>query len=118
MSFSVSSLMCFVSFWNFLRFLPENKKYRLESYKTNPKNICERLWTQSLINWDGSVSPCCHDYDLNYTFGSIIKEKGFKKIWFGDKYINFRKAVLNNMNSIPLCKNCPKTMYNKQFFEI
>ena len=89
-------------------FLPKGKKFsRYSSKKSNvDSKFCPRLWDSSVINWDGSVSPCCYDFDCNYNFGNVF-EKGFKKIWNNKKYVSFRKQIIKGKNRIELCKNCP-----------
>ena len=93
--------------------MPENEKYsryKLKSdgtyvlkYKTG--NHCWRMWSSSVITWDGKIVPCCFDKDAKHILGSM-KEKSFKEIWNDKKYSSFRNAVLTNRNEIDICKNC------------
>ena len=46
---------------------------------------CSWLWTQTTINWDGSVSPCCAVYDPSFDFDTL-SETSFKKVWNNEKY--------------------------------
>lgn len=77
--------------------LPENEKYSLYDYdkgrrKKILENDCSSLWRHAVINWDGSVFPCCWVHDPKYSFGNAFEE-GFKKIWNNEKYISARKLI-------------------------
>lgn len=93
--------------------LPDNEKYarykkKLDGtyelkYKTG--NHCWRMWSGSVLTWDGKVVPCCFDKDAQHVIGSIT-ETDFSTIWKGEQYQKFRTGVLNHRNKIDICKNC------------
>lgn len=93
--------------------LPENKKYR--RYKKNNsdewelirdgKNSCYKLWSNTLVSWDGKVAPCCFDKDLDFTMGNLKTEK-FTDVWNNEKYDSFRTTLLKSRKEIEMCKNC------------
>jgi len=93
--------------------MPENdefSRYKLTSngtyvlkYKTG--NHCWRMWSSSVLTWDGKVVPCCFDKDAQHVLGSVI-ENDFHHIWKSEKYHSFRRAILNNRNGIEICQNC------------
>ena len=66
---------------------------------------CWKLWHSCVITWDGSVIPCCFDKDANFKLGEL-KEKGFREIWKGEKYQDFRKTLFRGRENIEICKNC------------
>jgi len=71
------------------------------------KNWCKRLWLNTTINWEGSICPCCFDKDSEYSFNNINEEETtFKNTWKNKGYLKFRKNVMNNRKSIPMCLNC------------
>lgn len=70
------------------KWLPHNKKYQLSIIKP-----CSFLWCQMVINWNGSVSPCCAVYPEEYDFGNIFNDGGFKKIWNNGKYRTARRII-------------------------
>lgn len=84
-----------------------------ELFGNNPKKMlrktCSFLWNQSVINWDGSVSPCCLYYDEKYDFGNTF-DKGFLNIWNNKKYQEARKMVLSKkpINNNLVCFYCLK----------
>jgi len=76
--------------------------YRLK-YKTG--NHCWRMWSGSVITWDGGVVPCCFDKDAQHRLGNMA-ETDFGSIWRGQSYKSFRANVLKARNEIDICTNC------------
>ncbi len=95
-------------------FLPENKKYSRYNFngeqfemRGDIKNWCKRLWLHSTINWEGSITPCCFDKDSEYSFNNINdRETTFKNTWINKGYMKFRKNVMRDRKSVPMCLNC------------
>ncbi len=81
-------------------------------------NRCRILFEQTMINWDGTMIPCCWDAQSEYIFGNVLEED-FQKIWFGENYTNFRKKVYTNRHQIQICRDCPtdrtETKLSRQF---
>ncbi len=73
--------------------------------KNSLKNFCRRLWSTSVIMWDGVVVPCCFDKDGKYKMGNLNTDS-FKSIWGGRKYTDFRNAILKNRRQFDICRNC------------
>ena len=88
----------------FSRYEHDGQNYAL---KGELKNWCKRLWLNPAINWDGSVSPCCFDKDAEHAFANYFsKNIDFRKIWKNDKYMTFRKRIMDDRKSIDMCANC------------
>ncbi len=95
------------------RFLPKNPVY--SRYESNGKgglklkgmfeNECWRMWSGAVITWDGLVVPCCFDKDATHQMGDL-KVDPFSRIWNGQKYRDFRKAIFTDRSQIEMCKNC------------
>lgn len=93
--------------------MPENKKYsryvrtKNGTYKSKykQKNNCWRMWSSTVLTWDGKVVPCCFDKDAQHVLGCATSTP-FKQIWNSEKYYAFRKAVFTSRESIDICKNC------------
>jgi radical SAM protein with 4Fe4S-binding SPASM domain len=93
--------------------IPEQKKYA--RYKKNGSgqyeiknellNHCWRSWHSCVFTWDGNVVPCCFDKDAKHPMGNV-KEQSFKELWSGEKYNNFRQALLRSRAEIDICQNC------------
>ena len=74
-------------------------------FKNSLKNHCWRLWHATVISWDGLVVPCCFDKDAQHQLGDL-KDKPFKEIWNNERYMNFRRQVLQSRKNIDICSNC------------
>jgi len=85
------------------RYVSVEGQYRLKGRITN---TCKRLWTSGMINWDGSLSPCCFDKDEHYVLGHLINEESFRDLWHGQAYQKFRRQILRNRRQISMCTNC------------
>lgn len=95
------------------RLIPDNEEYsryikqKDGTYKLKFKggNHCWRMWSGSVLTWDGNIVPCCFDKDAKHSFGSLQKHS-FEAIWKNAAYKSFRKAILKDRNAIDICKNC------------
>lgn len=93
--------------------MPENEKYSRYikqsdgtytlKYKTG--NHCWRMWSSSVLTWDGKVVPCCFDKDAKHVLGEI-ENNDFNSIWRSKEYTSFRQRILTARNEIDICKNC------------
>jgi len=92
--------------------IPEDKK--LSRYKrvngvyvikNKLENKCWRMWSSSVITWDGKLVPCCFDKDAKYIFGDL-REKRFLEIWNNKSHSHFRKQILSSRKKIDICQNC------------
>jgi len=94
---------------------PQMTRYRQNEQELKLKgeihNWCQRLWLNSTVNWDGSVSPCCFDKDADYAFGNYFgTSTDFKSIWKNEKYMQFRKQIMSDRKKIDMCANCTEGM--------
>lgn len=93
--------------------IPNNEKYSRYTKKADGTyqlkykldNSCWRMWSSSVLTWDGKVVPCCFDKDAKHVLGNL-KEGDFKAIWKSDRYQAFRGAVITNRSQIDICQNC------------
>jgi len=80
----------------FKDWLPRDSEYSIFDYETKTRKsnlkICSWLWTSTVINWDGSIVPCCGIYDVHYDFGNIFNG-GFRHTWNGPKYQAARRLI-------------------------
>ncbi|HHT9153615.1 MAG TPA: radical SAM/SPASM domain-containing protein, partial [Candidatus Hypogeohydataceae bacterium YC40] len=96
------------------RWLPKNSEYNLfdmeKKKPIHPRQTCDLLWTETVINWDGAVLPCCSVYSERYSFGNIL-EKPFKEIWNGKMYVAAREEILSRQKNgtWTICHMCKKT---------
>jgi radical SAM protein with 4Fe4S-binding SPASM domain len=87
---------------SYSRYQSSDGSFRIKSTLTNR---CSRLWFNPVITWDGLVLPCCFDKDANHVMGDI-NESSLSEIWYGKKYMEFRKLLLHDRQSIEICGNC------------
>jgi radical SAM protein with 4Fe4S-binding SPASM domain len=92
--------------------LPREEGYR--RYQLNEDNfvvksrqgVCPRPWLSTMVNWDGTVVPCCFDKNGKHTTGDMRQSESFVKIWNATDYHNFRQEMLSHRDGIDICKNC------------
>ena len=94
-------------------FLPEQEHYRRYEQqeddlvvKGQPERGCKVLWYGSMVNWDGSVAPCCFDKDVDYKMGQAFNGDSFEQIWRGRAYMDFRRQILTDRKNVDMCRNC------------
>lgn len=83
-------------------FLDTESKLKI---KSRLKNQCRRLWRTCVITTDGYVLPCCFDKEGKYIMGDL-RNTELSEILNNQKYLEFRKGVLNNRRGIDICNNC------------
>jgi radical SAM protein with 4Fe4S-binding SPASM domain len=78
---------------------------RLE-VKGQPARGCNYLWNTSMVNWDGTVSPCCFDKNAEFEMGRAFTGASFRSIWRGRAYADFRRRLLADRMNVAICANC------------
>lgn len=101
-------------FENVKEWLPKNEAYSYYDYAHKGRKIllnndCSFLWTRSVVNWDGSVFPCCAVFDKKWNFGNMFKSD-FGKIWNNIKYRASRDKIARDKEVGPktACHICKK----------
>ncbi|RFC54091.1 radical SAM/SPASM domain-containing protein [Brumimicrobium aurantiacum] len=93
--------------------MPKNEKYarykkmKDGTYKSKYalKNQCWRMWSSTVLTWDGKVVPCCFDKDAKHVLGDVL-QNDFKTLWKAKSYKDFRNQVFSDRSKIDICKNC------------
>ena len=87
----------------------KNSRYNYQdnnlTVKSKLRNHCWKMWSSSIVAWNGDVLPCCFDKNHTFTFGTI-ENTLFRDIWESKQYLNFRKTILTNRKQIIMCRNC------------
>jgi len=93
--------------------LPSAEKFRryhltAENFtvKSRGKGACPRPWLTTLVNWDGTVVPCCFDKNGHHVSGDMKTAPDFAAIWKSTAAENFRGTLLNRRETIDMCRNC------------
>lgn len=67
---------------------------------------CAQVFDVLSVNWDGSVSSCCRDYD-NFMIVGDIKTQTLREIWNSSKINAYRKLLADMKHDrLPLCRTC------------
>lgn len=93
--------------------IPKNERYsryvRLNDGSYRVKNSldkhCWRMWSGTVITWNGQVVPCCFDKDAEHSMGNV-NEKPLFEIWNNHAYRKFRSALSKSRSSHAICTNC------------
>ena len=68
--------------------------------------VCPEIWDKLSVNWDGSVSACCQDYDNLMLVGDIM-QYDLHEIFCGAKEKYYREILKNSdYDELILCRNC------------
>ncbi len=67
--------------------------------------LCNAPWDSPFVDKDGRVLPCCYA-DHTAVLGDL-RDDTFDAIWNGEKYHQFRDALVRGGRSLPqICANC------------
>jgi radical SAM protein with 4Fe4S-binding SPASM domain len=95
-----------------IAFLPDNPKFRRYKVtgtdfeiKFKMENKCKRMWQQPVVNWNGDVSICCFDKDIEFPVGNV-GQQSLLSIWKGQPFQKMRNAILKNRKAFEICRNC------------
>jgi len=91
--------------------LPDKYKNTILNLKSQESVVkkyldCVEVFDKLSINWDGSVSACCGDYD-NYMIIGDLNQSSLEEIWNSKKMNTYRKILaVNGHKRFKLCKSC------------
>ena len=69
---------------------------------------CRLLWRTMVVNWDGTVTACCLDFNGSIVVGDMAKDT-LLDIWRGDVYKRYRQLHRRGrLDRMPLCGPCTK----------
>lgn len=72
--------------------------------------ICPFPWRSMSITWDGTVVPCCMDYDKLYPLGNV-KDAKLIDIWNSKQMIKFRAELRSGNIKNSLCIQCRNPLH-------
>jgi radical SAM protein with 4Fe4S-binding SPASM domain len=97
--------------------LPENKdlwlydeveltKGNLVSKYRPGAAVCEKVWDELSITWEGNVSPCCSFCDDEITLGNLLTDE-LADIWNSRRMQGLRKQMRSlDKEELPQCRLC------------
>ncbi|MBL6857145.1 MAG: SPASM domain-containing protein [Pelagibacteraceae bacterium] len=71
----------------------------------NPKRNCFYPAYTSVIEWNGDIFLCCHDWQRRISMGNVMQTE-FYEIWNGPIYRKYRKDLLAGNRKNKPCSNC------------
>ena len=95
--------------------LPKNQDFILNKNTIQEINHCSIPCEGTLVRYSGLVLPCVEDIGQSYNMGRVFhngRYLGFKQIWNGDNYRNFRSYIKKSINEIKICCNCAQRNNN------
>ncbi|MCD6288763.1 MAG: SPASM domain-containing protein, partial [Candidatus Hydrogenedentes bacterium] len=107
------------------RWLPVNEKLSRYDYRTMADKIfdgrsrCAWLWRSAVINWDGTVSPCCVFEGPKTDMGSLANSS-FMDVWNSETYRSARELFRSGGSAASVrtictkCKGSPHAADRKQ----
>jgi MoaA/NifB/PqqE/SkfB family radical SAM enzyme len=72
---------------------------------------CSRPWMSAVVLAGGEVVPCCADTAGRFAMGRVTDPGGLRAIWNGAPYRAFRRRLLRDPRSIPICATCPAASF-------
>lgn len=67
---------------------------------------CKMLWDRIVISYEGYITACCVDYELDLVYGDFNKTT-MKKAWNSPQMRKWREMHLKgNVTNMPLCRTC------------
>lgn len=82
-----------------------------EYHRYPPFMPCPFPWQYIAIQWDGSVVPCCRDYNGENVIANV-RESSLREIWNDEPYIQFRnKHADGDFSGNRICGECMKMYY-------
>ena len=81
--------------------------------KYPPFMPCPFPWQYLVVQWDGTVVPCCRDYNGVNPMGNV-RGASLKEIWNSAQYADFRaRHSTGNYGSNEFCRNCMEIFYTE-----
>lgn len=95
------------------QWLPADERKSRYAYEERRDKIyragkkCAWLWRSAVINWDGTVTPCCVFESPEAEVGRL-EAKGFAEVWNGDKYREAREVFTGKQRGATgvVCGRC------------
>ena len=71
------------------------------------KYLCSWLWLFTVINWNGTINPCCNWFERGKFMFGDLKAQSFKDIWNNELFVSARKKIAGNESTpVTACHSC------------
>jgi radical SAM protein with 4Fe4S-binding SPASM domain len=82
----------------------ERLKELESTIKVHPE--CPEVFDKISINWNGTVTACCKDFDGKMEIGDVTKET-LGEIWVSERMTHYRNMLAQmRHDELPLCRTC------------
>lgn len=97
-----------------LDWLPEDPELRYQNYLEDcPAPDCTRVYYHLVINWDGSVPPCCLTYGHSANIGDATKDS-LSEIWNNHSFRSIRSLFKGEESETKtICNICRNQLGSK-----
>jgi MoaA/NifB/PqqE/SkfB family radical SAM enzyme len=80
--------------------------------KHRKRCVCRSPFKRIIISWDGYLTACCIDFELDLKYAKYEKGK-LKELWNCDNLRDIRrKIVSSDLESLKICKSCDRIYYD------
>lgn len=105
----------------YIDWLPDNPLFSRYAQDLNGKFVpkkqnyhnCPLIWYSLVINWDGTVNPCCYDYQGEVKIGDASIQS-IHDIWTSEKMRLFRASIIQDRRQNKICRSCPVDLYREK----
>ena len=71
------------------------------------RQMCNLLWSQVIIAWDGRIGLCCEDFNIDFSLGRIGDDGTLLELWNGAEISKVRKLhEQGQFDQHPMCRVC------------
>ncbi len=74
-------------------------------YKDGKKGVCYYPFYLAMVDCNGDVFPCCHEWQRKLKMGNLYQQS-FWEIWISSSYKKVRRSVLNGDRNLFPCRIC------------
>ncbi len=84
----------------------------LGDFSMNPPFMpCRYPWEHLVVQWDGTVVPCCRDYNAENALGSV-RRSSLREIWNGPGCEKLRRQhAAGEFVDNEICRRCTSLYY-------
>lgn len=106
-------------FHEYREILPDDKNQIRDVYckRLNARRFsCLRPWISLVVLWDGTIVPCCLDFNADYPMGNLNQDS-LAGIWNSIGFVKFRNTLLAKEPQTRLCAGCSLKGYKGNFIK-
>lgn len=77
-------------------------------YSQSMRTSCADLWFKMVVNWQGEVVLCCHNFDYSVKLGTgIATPHDIRRIWHSTTLVKYRESQVQGDFANPrICASC------------